>query len=338
MPRPLLSLMARRPALVVLMTAVGLLATPGLAAQGPAESPAVPRTDCEQAHAMPAEADEDSRRIACEIPTKYQQDVSMAEFIGRTIRMHDVAAWLTTDALVEKGVFKRVEGEGRGWLTTAKDNRIEVRYFREHRGRVEAFATAALDVASMKALDARTLSPAEPATERELRLMKARNTALKTPDLSVCTNHAPNTVVFEFDEDGREEILVFIMSAWKSNREAPLGGFHMFRYSADGETLQSQYSQTRSCPLADLDEKLPGNAEAASLAVTHLTSATPTMFHVFMNLQYRQPLYVITTQNALHWRVEQGRIHLVQRDGASDATSTDETGGASQADSESSTP
>ncbi|RNF85302.1 hypothetical protein EER27_05935 [Lysobacter psychrotolerans] len=296
-----------------------LLATPVFAAEAPIAPPLPATTDCAQSRALPAGADQNSRRIACQIPPKYQQDVAMAEFIGGMIRMHDIAAWLTTDALLAKGAFEGVEGEGRGWLTFETDGKIEVRYFWESRGNVAAVATATLDMASMEVEDARKLSPAEPLTDRESRLMKSRDAALHTPELGMCTKHAPNTLAFESNLDGRPEILVFVMSAWKDNHAAPLGGFHLFRYSADGQTLQSQFSQTRSCPMANLDEKLPEGAQAVGMGVSHLTSATPTMFHVFMNLQYRQPLFVMTTQNGLHWRVEDGRIHLIERDDPADA-------------------
>ena len=196
-----------------------------------------------------------------------------------------------------------------------------MRYFTQDAGRLLAFAAGDLDIDAVKATHARRLSPMEPATERELRLITARDSALATPDLSVCTNHTPNVVVIESEEEGVDEILVFVMSAWKDNSEAPLGGFHMFRYSHDGQTQLSQYSQTRSCPVVDLD--IPSPAGADGLGVTHLTSATPTMFHVFLNLQYGQPLFVVTTQNGLHWRVEDGRIHVVHQ-GTPDKSAPDQ--------------
>ncbi len=264
--------------------------------------------DCEDARKLPAEADDESRRITCEIPDKYRYDVSTAEFVGKLIRLHDSAAWLTTDALQKVRAFEGVQGEGRGWLTLQRDDGdIDVRYFSQQDGQIVSVASAVLNIDAFKAKQARKLSPVEPMTEREQRLMRARNLALATPDLGVCTEHTPNTVIIESDEDGRPEIMVFVMSAWVSENEAPLGGYHMFRISRDGSTVLSQYSQTRACPMAKLK-----NAQA--LTVTHLTSAAPTMFHVFMSLQYRKPMYVSTTQNGLLWRVERGQIFLEPND------------------------
>lgn len=261
--------------------------------------------DCENARSLPAEANEESRRIVCEIPAKYREDVAMAQFVGAHIRLHDMAAWLTTDALVRKKAFEGISGQGRGWLTLQQDKDIDVRYFMEREGRTEAIAAATLDVDKVKAVRVRKLAPAEPMSLRESRLMKAKLLALATEGLTVCTNHAPNTVVFESDEFGRKEILVFVMSAW-DDHAAPLGGYHMFRVSEDGEAVITHFAQTNTCLTADL--RVPG---MDSLMLSHLTSAAPTVFHVFMSLQYRKPLMVVTTQNGLLWKVEQGRIFLL---------------------------
>lgn len=266
--------------------------------------------DCEAARTLPAEADEEARRIACEIPEKYRQDVGMAEIIGRLIRLHDVAAWLTTDALVERKAFDGMKGVGRGWLTRQTEGGdIEVRYFAEREGRIEAIASARLDTDSIKARDAKKLDPAQPITLTEQRLLHAKLLALAAEDMTLCTQAAPNTVVFQLEENGKNEILVFVMSAW-TDASVPLGGYQMFRVSEDGETINSRFKQTRACPMADAKNL----SATEALMVSHLTSAAPTMFHVFMSLQYRKPLYVSTTQNGLLWRVEQGRIYLVKQD------------------------
>lgn len=264
---------------------------------------------CDAAKALPANADQESRRIACEIPAKYRQDVSMAEFTGKMIRLHDIAAWLTTDSLTQAKAFDGIQGQGRGWLTLDNGKDIEVRYFVENDGHTEAVATAKLDVEAVKAVDAKKLSPPQPMNELEQRLIRAKMLALTEGEATLCTKHAPNTVVFELEEDGQQQILVFVMSAWV-DKAAPLGGYHMFRLSRDGRTILSHFSQTKTCPMADASTFETSSA----LMVSHMNSATPTMFHVFMSLQYRKPLFVATTQNNLLWRVEQGQIFLVQQD------------------------
>ena len=257
---------------------------------------------------LPADASEESIRINCEIPIKYRQDVMMAEVIGSMIRMHDASAWLTTDALVEKGALKDFEGTGKGWLTLENGDSIEVRYFSENDGQVRAFASASLDTKAMKAADARILSPSEAMTERERRLMRAKSLVLSRDDYFVCTKHPPNTVVTEFEEDGISEILVFVMSAWADKDAAPLGGYHMYRVSADGNTIIDHFSQTKACILTNEREL----EKAKFLMLSHFNSATPTMFHVFMMRQFRKPIFVMTAQNGILWKVDDAGIKIVK--------------------------
>jgi hypothetical protein len=293
-----------------LLLLAALLPRPAVAGEtiAPKETP-----DC--AKELPADASDESIRINCEIPLKYRQDAMMAEVIGSMIRMHDAAAWLTTDAVVEIGALKDFGGAGRGWLTLENGDRIDVRYFSESDGQIRAFASASLDTKAMKAVDARKLSPPEAMTDREQRLMGAKSLVLSRDDYFVCTKHPPNTVVTEFEEDGVPEILVFVMSAWADEDMAPLGGYHMYRVSQDGKDVIDHFSQTKSCPMATGKEL----QESESLMVSHINSATPTMFHVFMSLQYRKPIYVSTTQNGLLWKVDRARIELLktpEKDGA----------------------
>ena len=266
---------------------------------------------------LPVDASPESIRIECEIPFKYRRDVMMAEMIGGAIRMHDAAAWLTTDALKEVGAFDDLDGKGKGWLTLDNGSSIEVRYFLEQDGQTRAFSSATMDTVTMKAVDARRLSPPQSMTEREQRLLRAKSLVLSRDDIGLCTRHPPNTVVMEFEEDGAREILVFVMSAWVDKDTAPLGGYHMYRASEDGGTVIDNFSQTKVCMSANARE-----LESGSLVLTHINSAAPTMFHVFMNLQYRTPIFVSTTQNGLLWKVDRGRISLMDKASLDDQSPT----------------
>jgi len=268
----------------------------------------VPREVPDCARELPPDASEENIRINCEIPLKYRQDVTMAEVIGGMIRMHDTAAWLTTDALQAIGAFKDLDGTGKGWLTLDNGDRIEVRYFRENDGQTRAVASAALDIATMKAVGARKLSPPEAMTEREQRLMRAKSLVLSRDDYFVCTRQPPNTVVAEFEEDGVPEILVFVMSAWVDQDAAPLGGYHMYRVSADGNTVIDHFSQTKACLFTNGSEL----GKTTALMLSHLNSATPTMFHVFMMQQYGKPIFVMTAQNGILWKVDAAGIAILK--------------------------
>ncbi len=86
----------------------------------------------------------------------------------------------------------------------------------------------------------------------------------------------------------------------------PLGGFHEIRYPFGSDGEKQVFSQTKSCIEVDASEHEP-----AAFVVSHLTSETPTQFHVFMILSYGKPIYVSTTQNGTNWRVENGQISVL---------------------------
>lgn len=258
------------------------------------------------ANGLPDDASAESIRITCEVPAKYRNDVSIAEVIGGLIREHDLAAWRTTDALRDAHAFDAIPGDGRGWLTLQRDNAIDVRYFAESGGVIRAFAKATLRFDPPGVTDVARLATPEAMTGREARLMRAKNLVLQSQDWFVCNRNAPpNTALFEFNEDGEDEILVFVMTAWTEGAP-PLTGHHMFRVNADGTRIIDHFSQSVACLS---NEAPPANAEG--LVVTHLTSAAPTMFHVFASLETKMPIYVVTTQNGLLWKVERGRIFSV---------------------------
>ncbi|MEG3788688.1 hypothetical protein V1318_00995 [Lysobacter sp. CCNWLW3] len=277
-------------------------------AAGAREKAAKSAYDCAELADLPADAGENDRRLTCTIPDKYRRDVAIAEYIGNAIRRHDLAAWLTTDELVKIKALPDAPGQPSGWLTLERDDDIDVRYFSKVDGQLVAFASATLGFAPHGVRDATRLQPPQPAQPREQRLMAALHLA-RQQDQVYCSQRPPNTVAFEYEEDGQDQILVFVMTPWL-DESVPLGGYAMYRIDAQGERLIDRYEQTRGCVNTTLDQA----RKPDSLFVSHLTSAAPTMFHVFMSLQYRTPIVVFTTQNEQLWKVERGRIRLLGPD------------------------
>ena len=277
-------------------------------ALAPIDASADRRPKC--ASHLPADANEAAVRIACEIPDKFQRDVTMAEIFGAALRRHDIAAWLTTDELLKIGAFDRIPGEGTGWITTERDDSMFVRYFHRIDGRYGVVAEATLRYEPWGVTDARSLldTPIEQreADEDTLALLRARELAMRQNLLNCNPSRPFNTAILRLREDGQDSILVFLMSGW-DDHVVPLGGFHMLRISEDGTRTIDTYSQTPGCrnlTPADLDA-------AREIAIAHDASAVPTPLHVFLALQYRKPLYVKTTQNALVWKIDGTTVSLL---------------------------
>lgn len=277
------------------------------AALMPANVRAEDRPAC--ASHLPANANRNSIRIACEIPEKHQYDVSMAEFYGTALRRHDIAAWLTTDELLKIKAFENVPGRGVGWVTAENDDSIRVLYLHQVDDRYGIAGEATLRYEPWGVVNARGIADIpekeRAPTDAMLRMLRARTLATRQGLLNCNPNRPFNTVVLPVSEDGRDYMLTFLISAW-DDKTVPLGGFHMLRIGDDGTDVITTYSQTSGC-----GNLTPEQLQAKkTLAVAHDSSAAPTPFHVFLSLQYRKPLYVKTTQNGLIWKVSGATVSL----------------------------
>ncbi len=266
--------------------------------------------DCARAEAMPKEADDESRRIACNIPEDLQESVAMSQLFGSMLRMHDIAAWLTTDSLKAAGAFdeNKIQGKMRGWLTNDMGNVINIRYFVQKDEKIFVFAQADLDVSKVKAINNEILKELAPASKDDLAMLSALDLA-KSKQLLNCTGPF-NSVVIPFTYEDKKEIRVYLFSPW-TDKLAPMGGHHLIRVSEDGKQIISQYSQTKSC--INNDNAAIADKSMSALMISHITSDTPTEMHVFMSLQYRKPIFVITVNNGITWKVEGRKISLLDR-------------------------
>jgi hypothetical protein len=261
---------------------------------------------CLQANALPATASAEARRIACNIPADLQQQVESAELIGIQLRKHDMAAWLTSDALRGRGAFKKVPGELQGWLAVESEQSIIVRYYVKKDGAMFVFAEASMGLNSFKSDQGTTYLPLRPASVEELAMLSARVAAIKSNKLN-CSEPF-NSVIIPFTENDQKEIRVYLFSPW-TETIAPIGGHHLIKFKPDGKEVISEYSQTNTC--LNFDPRLLSTMD--SFTTLHTTSDTPTEIHIFLSLQYRKPIYVTTTSNGITWKVDINRIRVVSR-------------------------
>jgi hypothetical protein len=261
---------------------------------------------CAQADALPKTADKEARRIACNIPSNLQEQVTQAQIIGAQIRRHDIAAWTTTDALKLSGAFKDVPGEMQGWLSVESEQSIIVRYYTKKDNAMYVFAEASMGLKSFKSDRGIRYSPLRPASATEMASLKARNLALHSKNLN-CSDPF-NSVILPFTENNTPILRTYLFSPWTDNK-APLGGHHLLKIKADGSEMLSQYSLTKTCINynPNLIEKMD------SFMLTHLTSDTPNEMHVFMSLQYQKPIFITTVSNGLNWKVDRAKIQLLAR-------------------------
>lgn len=250
--------------------------------------------------------------VDASVPAKYRLVVERAQVEGRLLQQEDRAAWVASDALVAKSVLS-AHPNATGWLATQQDADGDhwLVSFTEtgpngakHQ---DAFADVgvALSGDSPGAFDTRVQinDPPRPLGDYERFFAQYRDMLLKADNWLRCSKQY-NYSVSLFIEDGEKYAVVKLLPA-RMGKEYPLGGFHEFRFPMLGEGGHRKFSQTNTCVTVD-----PEGKEPSSLMVSHLTSETPTQFHVFMSLSYDKPIYVSTVENNLLWVVEKGLMRI----------------------------
>jgi hypothetical protein len=276
--------------------------------------------DCPQSVSLEKNANNNARRIACNIPAGLQEKVTHAEAIGLELRKHDLAAWKTSDALINAKAFKSLPGEMLGWLSFDAGNAINVRYFAKNKDAIGVFAEAGMDLQTLQSSKGNIFPALRPASKEELAMLHARRIAMNAKRLN-CSEAPFNSVILLLNnnEKGNEskEIHVYLLSPW-TNRNIPLGGHHLIKFKPDGKEIISEFSQTKAC----LNNDPSKFKNMAGFMVTHINSDTPTEMHVFMSLQYKKPIFVITPANQITWKVDNGSIYLEDRKDAKKVTDT----------------
>lgn len=244
------------------------------------------------------------------------EEASLRESERRGVELYraDRTAWLTTDLMQDQGLVRRngklarrIDGKPRGWITapTEAADVWRVAYLSEVKKNVVAFADGTVDFSATPLASLRENSPARALDAAESTQLRFRNDAMEREWLACAS---PYNVAGLPEADGGWTI--YLLTPQQKDGVYPLGGFHRFRYDAEGNLLE-QYAHTRSCLSQDMNNA-PGKAVFAAM-VSHLTSELPNEFHVFMSLSYGMPVYVVTPDGRL-WKVENGKIEPVDKD------------------------
>lgn len=231
-----------------------------------------------------------------------------ADAAGRLIYLHDHAAAVATDAVMELKAFRRdgKRGDLAGWITEQRDEGIIVSFLSsESVPRARYRVTVANDgriAGSPEAL-------AEPAalTAYELGAARARATAA-TATFEPCSRTYNTVVLPPTTEDGGWT--AYLLPGTTQQGVVPLGGSYRLELDTTGDRILTQRPFTRSC-IAIESPRNDRSMKAVAMMITHLLDPAPTEVHVFWSLWARQPMYVATSQG--NWLIENGKTRLMSR-------------------------
>ena len=245
------------------------------------------------------------------IPEKFRLAVGLAQIYGRVLNQEDRAAWVASDLAVERKVFPE-HPKANGWIAGQVDfseDLWQVSFTEKTDDRQLSFFDVQVDLSGPKpTMLGRESKPARRLNDVEHFLAEYRDMLLRSDKWLRCSERYNYSLGLEI-ENGKKVFVVKLLPARSNAKLFPLGGFHEFRFKPEGE--RKEFNQTKTCVNVDTSEQEP-----VAFVISHLTSETPTQFHVFMSLSYGKPIYVATTQNDLSWVVDAGTIKLLEKHGS----------------------
>lgn len=232
--------------------------------------------------------------------TEWSRDKIVA--MGQEIHRQDVAAWVATDALMEK--FRGTPPQGlAGWIVVPDGRDQKVRFLKAE-GNV---VTAGWDVVVRNGRAGDVVDATGGVlSDQEQARFRARMAAASNIGRLRCSANMNAVVADDPDSDGW---LVWLLTSTTDANIVPMGGHYRFLISADGTTVQQRDMLSNSC--LPMSRTVPQGGQIAALNVSQIVSDGPVETHVFLSLQQRLPIYVIADDKL--FEVNGARIRDVRR-------------------------
>lgn len=222
--------------------------------------------------------------------------------MGQAIYRQDMAASVSTDALIAHLRGGQPPAGMVGWIVVDESDSQRVRYVRDDGGTLKA----AFDIVVRNGRAGRVQVVDEVLSEGQAAQFRARTTASQNIGRLRCSPQLNSVVIDDPDSDGW---LVWLLTSTSDANIVPMGGHYRFRISADGSTVLRRDMLSNSClnmPRAQAGSQ----AQPAALVVSQIVSDTPVETHVFLSLQNRLPIYVMAGRQG--FEVSGSEIRKVQ--------------------------
>lgn len=234
-----------------------------------------------------------------------QFDIPALERLGHDMYIQDQAAWHATDALLAlHSQAEMVKEKVAGWIVENRSEGVLVRFVRQGGNGLEAAydivyphdADYAKDRPKISEPQDRTLTDSEKAQ------FSARTLALQSITQRCGDNY--NTIVLK-DPEG-DGWLAWALAATTNPNLIMAGGHHRLTVSADGTKVVHTDALSRTCATMEKASP-PQGGKVAAMVTTQLVSNLPVETFVFLNLEHRIPIIVLTPDRA-EWGIVNGKI------------------------------
>lgn len=228
-----------------------------------------------------------------------QFDIVTVERLGRAIYDQDQLAWKATDVLFAQFPAAKLTADKlHGWIVATVDGQDIVRFIHDGTSGPEIYCEVRATPQGLSPCNApqQTVLSAD-----DLAQYDARKTALANI-ARPCSNRY-NTVVLKDPE--RDDWLVWALAATNVPGVVIYGGHYRFTISKDGKTVIQRDALSYGCMNSPMTT--PDNSRPVMMVFTQLVSNTPVETVVWLNLQHKLPIEILTSDRK-RWRIENGRI------------------------------
>lgn len=202
--------------------------------------------------------------------------------MGLAIYHQDVAAWVSTDALMAHLAGAQPPADMVGWIVIKDGDDQRVRYLRNDAGVLKA----AFDVVVRNGRAGPVKVVDDALSESEQAQFRARQTAIQNIGTLRCSRQLNAVVLDDPDSDGW---LVWLLTPTPDSGAVPIGGHYRFRISADGGEVLRRDQLSNGCFFAD---RPPADMRDAMLFYTQIVSKGPVETHVFLSIQNQLTLVI----------------------------------------------
>lgn len=210
--------------------------------------------------------------------------LSKVSAMGVAIHRQDVAAWVSTDAVLAHLAGSPPPDGLAGWIVVDEGEAQRVRYVR----RDGDILKAAFDVVVRDGRAGAVEVVDEALSASETASFVARQTAIDNMGALRCSGRLNTIVLDDPDSDGW---LVWLLTPTPESGAIPIGGHYRFTISADGRTVLARDQLSNGCFFADTP---PADLQDSILVYTQIVSQGPVETQVFLSIQNRIALLIVT--------------------------------------------
>ncbi len=236
----------------------------------------------------------------------YLQTIEVNQQLGHLLSQQDWAAEVATDAIIRLGADLSISNKKlKAFIVERQEYTWVFSYIGKKGFSLGIYYQIEVDINGPIEETYHFYKKPKKLTQHQKLIFKATQLA-KKQEFKKCTSSYNNVAIHLIGEKGKDNFYIYLLAATNNPNLNIGGGHHRFLIEPQKKEVKEHYSHSNDCLLSTT------NKGATSLVFTHMTSDVPNEFHIYMSYLYKMPLYVLTVNNGIIWKVNKGKIEVIE--------------------------